>query len=142
MALGSPALGYEWTKHSAHPAIACMKGSICAAPRAQLRPTKGQRKMCSGELRPTIYILCMYIYDAYIHIYIYIYTHMVYSDGLHEGEHLRGPQCAVEAYEGQRRMCSGELRPTIYIICMYIYDAYVHIYKYTYIHMCIQRWPA
>ena len=38
IALGRPALGYEWTKQSAHAESACMNGSICCAPSAQLRP--------------------------------------------------------------------------------------------------------
>mmetsp|Transcript_5080 Transcript_5080/g.17048 ORF Transcript_5080/g.17048 Transcript_5080/m.17048 type:complete len:327 (-) Transcript_5080:769-1749(-) len=63
IALGRPALGYECTWHvSAHPERACMKGSICVAPRAQLRPmqmgfacmtdTQKASVVCPESVRP------------------------------------------------------------------------------------------
>jgi len=92
--------------HIWYTAMACMKGSICAAPSAQLRPTK-DNEGCAQENSGQLYILyvCIYTTHTSTYINIHIYT-CVYSDGLHEGEHLRGPQGAVEAQGRQRRMCS------------------------------------
>jgi hypothetical protein len=46
MALGSPAFGYACTKHSATPSSAWMKGTMLAAPRAQLSPMQSGLECC------------------------------------------------------------------------------------------------